>query len=337
MGERPIRWGVLATGNIAGCFARDLRLLSDHELVAVGSRSLSRAQAFAAEHGVARAYGSYAEVCEDPEVDVVYVATPHSDHYATTRYALEAGKAVLCEKAFTVNAAQARELVALARAKGLFLMEAMWMRTNPLHLQLRDVVASGAIGRVTQIRAELGFAAEYDPNGRLFSPELAGGALLDVGVYPVALAYHLLGVPDGVHAFARLAPTGVDAATNLVLRYTDGACAMLTGALDTHLSNVAVIAGTEGFIRLPRSFHDTDRFTVHRPDRETEEYSVQLLGVGYAHEALEVARCLREGLTESPLVSLADSLAVMDVLDEARRQIAVTYPDEATLDVPDPS
>jgi predicted dehydrogenase len=330
-----LRWGIIATGNIASCFAKDLRLLPDHDIAAVGSRNLERAQRFAAEFALhdnrPHAHGSYTGVIDDPTVDAIYVATPHSDHYATTRYALEAGKAVLCEKAFTVTAEQARDLVALARDKGVFLMEAMWMRTNPLHLKLREVVQSGAIGEVKHLHAELGFTPDYDPNDRLWAPELAGGALLDVGVYPISLAYHLLGSPQDIHATARLAPTGVDAAVTLQFTYANGASASLAGAFDTNLPNTAGVGGTEGWIDLPRSFHDTDRFTVRRPDAEPEEFAVELNGVGYTYEAEEVARCLRDDRIESSLVSLDDSLAVMDIVDVARRQIGVTYPDEVTF------
>ena len=327
-----IRWGIIATGNIAGQFARDLALLPDHDVVAVGSRSLDRAKAFADEHGIRHAFGSYAQVLEHPDVDVVYVATPHSDHYATSRQALEAGKAVLCEKAFTVTAAQARELVELARDRKVFLMEAMWMRCNPLHLRLRDLVRSGVIGEPRAVQASLGFVAAYRPEDRLFSPALAGGALLDVGVYPVSLAYHLLGGPSDVKATGTLAPTGVDASVSISLGYDNDAIASLSGSLISTLPNSATIAGTEGWIELPRSFHDTNRLFVHRPGNEPEEHTVELIGVGYAHEAAEVARCLREGLLESPLVSWGDSVAVMEVLDEVRRQVGVHYPDHDNPD-----
>lgn len=328
---RPrVRWGIIATGNIAGQFARDLALLPDHEVVAVGSRSLDRAKAFADEHGIRHAFGSYAQVLDHPEVDVLYVATPHSDHFATTRQALEAGKAVLCEKAFTVTAAQARELVEVARDRKVFLMEAMWMRCNPLHLRLRELVHSGAIGEPREVHASLGFVAAYRPEDRLFSPALAGGALLDVGVYPVSLAYHLLGAPRRVKATGTLAPTGVDASVAISLGY-DEAVATLSGSLVSTLPNSATVSGTEGWIELPRSFHDTNRLLIHRPGKEPEEHTVELIGVGYAHEAAEVARCLREGLLESPLVSWNNSVAVMEVLDEVRQQVGVHYPDHDAL------
>lgn len=326
--SRRIRWGVVATGNIAGVFTKDLGLLPDHEVVAVGSRSKRRAERFALHWKVPNAYGSYQEVADDPDVDVVYVATPHSDHLETTRYALERGKAVLCEKAFTVNAKEAKELIDLARSNNTFLMEAMWMRCNPLHLRLKDLVNSGDLGEPRHVKAELGFVADYDPKGRLFAPELAGGALLDVGVYPIAFAHHLLGAPDSVHATATKAPTGVDSSVGVLLGYESGAVATCVGSLDATLPGQATFAGTEGWVELDRSFHDTNRFVVHRPGKDPEPVTVELLGVGYTYEALEVARCLSAGLVESPLVTHADTLAVMDVLDSVRDQIGVRYPND---------
>lgn len=327
MDQRAIGWGIIATGNIAGCFAQDLALLPDHEIAAVGSRNAERAQEFAKNHDARRSYGSYAEVIDDPDVDVVYVATPHSDHYATTKYALEAGKPVLCEKAFMMNSAQARELVDLARAKGLFLMEAMWMRTLPLHLELRELTRSGVIGEVRAVQAGFGFVAEYDPQARLFAPELGGGALLDVGVYPIAFAYHLLGSPRTVHAVGELAPTGVDRTFAATFGYDNGAVATLTGSLATTLPNTAWVSGTDGWIELHRSFHDTPRMTVHRLDEDQpREHTFDINGIGLTYEAQETARCLRTGRTESELVTLDDTLAVMELLDEVRAQVGVRFP-----------
>jgi predicted dehydrogenase len=323
-----IRWGIIATGNIAGQFARDLALLPDHEVVAVGSRTMERAKAFAAEHGIQRAYDTYTAVTEDPDVDIIYVATPHTDHLPTTRHALRNGTAVLCEKPFTVNAREARELVALAEEQGIFLMEAMWMRCNPLHLRLRELVESGAIGEPRAVHADLGFVAAYEPDGRLFAPSLAGGALLDVGVYPVALAHHLLGAPSTVTATGTLTSTGVDASVAISLGYDSGAVATLAGSIASTLPNAASVAGTDGWIELPPEFQHTDHLVIHRPDKDPETYSVDLHGVGYTYEAVEVARCLRAGETMSPLVPWSDSVAVMDVMDAVREQLGVRYPSD---------
>lgn len=326
---RTVRWGIVSTGNIAGVFTTDLALLPNHRVVAVGSRDLERARAFAAKHGIDRAYGSYQEVADDPEVDVVYVATPHSDHHRTTAYVLRAGKAALTEKAFTVNSAEARDLIELARRHHGFLMEAMWMRCNPLHLKLRELVDDGAIGEPRTLRAELAFTPPYDPTSRLFDPALTGGALLDVGVYPVGLAYHLFGAPDRVHAQAAMVPTGVDGTVSAVLGWSDrGIHATVTGSLISNLPNTAAIGGSEGWIELPRSFHDTHRLVLHRIGAEPETISVELNGVGYTYEAEEVAHGLAAGAIESTKVTHADTLAVMALLDEIREQIGLRYPGE---------
>lgn len=326
--DRPVRWGITTTGNIASVFTGELGLLPDAEVTAVGSRDAGRARQFADRFGIPRAYGSYAEVADDPEVDVVYVATPHSGHLEVAARCLRAGKAVLCEKPLTVNADQAAQLVGLARDRGLFLMEAQWMRCNPMMLALHDLVAGGGIGQLRTVVADIGFVADPDPRGRLLAPELAGGALLDVGVYPIGLAYHLLGVPASIQAWSRLAPTGVDATDGLLLGYDDGAVAALSCSIDGVLPGRAAISGTEGWIEIAPSFHDRWSFTVHPAGAEPRIESVDLLGVGYTHEAIEVARCLREGRTESPLVSWEDSLATMRILDQIRSRIGVRYPED---------
>lgn len=322
----PIRWGIVSTGHIAGVFTSDLGLLPDHTVVAVGSRDLTRAQEFARRHGIPRAYDSYAALAEDPEVQVVYIATPHSDHAATARLCLEAGKAVLCEKPFTVNAKEASELASLARSRGVFCMEAMWMWCNPIHRRLYAALAAGEIGAVRTVTADLGFRARYDPTDRLFAPELAGGALLDVGIYPLSFAYRILGPPDGLTVHAELAPTGVDSMTAMQLEYAGGAVAHLVGSFDATLSSRATISGTDGWIELPADFQVASRYTVHRPNAEPLTYREQLIGSGYVYEAQEVARCLREGRAESTIVPLDDTLAVMELMDRIREQTGVRYP-----------
>lgn len=326
--DRPVRWGITTTGNMANVFTRELRLLPDAEVVAVGSRDAGRAAEFARVRDIPRSYGSYAELADDPDVDVVYVATPHPGHLEVTRRCLQAGKAVLCEKPLTVNAREAVELVELAAACGRFLMEAQWMRCNPMLLRLAERVREGVIGEIRTIVADIGLVARLDPHDRLLAPDLAGGALLDVGVYPIGLAYHLLGLPATVQAWAHPAPTGVDATTGLLLGYESGAVAALSCSIDAILPGRAAVSGTRGWIDIAPSFHDRWSFTVHRPEAEPETESVELLGVGYTHEATEVARCLRAGLLQSPLVTWEDSVATMRLLDEIRAQIGVRYPQD---------
>ncbi|GAB3968183.1 Gfo/Idh/MocA family oxidoreductase [Actinoallomurus acanthiterrae] len=315
-----IRWGILGTGGIARTFTEDL-LLHGHKVAAVGSRAPHTAEAFADRYGIANAYGSYAEFAADDEVDVVYVATPHSGHYDAARLCLEAGRGVLVEKPFTTNAADAEALVALARDRGLFAMEAMWTRFNPIVTRLRELVADGAIGEVKAVYADFSFAAEYDPEHRLWAPELAGGALLDLGIYPVSFAWMLLGEPDSVQAVTTSAPTGVDANTGILLGYTSGAVALLHCGLLADSPQTATVVGTTGRVEIAAPFWVTSAMTLHRPGAEPETFTVDLPGHGYVYQAEEVARCLEAGLTESPVMPLDETVAIVRTLD----QIAASF------------
>ncbi|GAA5177720.1 Gfo/Idh/MocA family oxidoreductase [Rugosimonospora acidiphila] len=319
-----IRWGILATGNIANTFAQDLALLPDAEIAAVGSRTLDAARAFATRHGIPRAYGSWAELAADPEIDVVYVATPHSAHHEAARLCLEAGKAVLCEKPMTLDLASAQDLVTLAGERGVFLMEAMWMRTIPAIRKIVELVADGAIGEVTAVYADFGIAGPFEPTSRLRDPALGGGALLDLGVYPVTFAQLFLGPPQRIAALASLTPEGVDDNTGIILGYDGGALASLHCGIVGATPCTATIVGETGRIELPTLFFRPDRFTIHR-GQQAEVVQVPIRGNGMGYEAEEVMRCLREGLTESPLVPLSSTIEVMRCLDAVRAQIGVRY------------
>jgi predicted dehydrogenase len=314
----PVRWGILGTGNIAATFTEDLLILDDHLVAAVGSRDDRRARDFATKYGIDRAYGSYEELADDDSLDVIYVATPHSEHADQAKLCLRAGRGVLVEKPFTVTAAEAAEVVAVAHEQHRFAMEAMWTRFNPLVREIRDLVAGGAIGRVTAIQADLSGAPPYQPEHRLWNPDLAGGALLDVGVYPVSFGSMLLGEPDAVRAVAALAPTGVDANTAVTARYPGGAVGLYHCGLWATSPQPATITGTGGRITIGPPFYRPDNFTIDPDDGEPRTRSVILRGHGYTYQAEEVARCLREGLTESPVMPLADTLSVMRTLDAAR-------------------
>ncbi|HEU5158725.1 MAG TPA: Gfo/Idh/MocA family oxidoreductase [Streptosporangiaceae bacterium] len=317
----PIRWGILGTGRIARIFAADLMLLPDHEVAAVGSRAPHTAEAFAAEFGPARAYGTYAELAADDTIDVVYVATPHSGHLAAARQCLEAGRAVLVEKPLAPTAAEAAELVDLARKRRLFLLEGMWTRFNPLIVKLRELVADGAIGEVTAVYADFCWAAPYDPASRFWSPDLAGGALLDLGVYPLSFTSMLLGRPDTVHARAAAAPTGVDANTGILLGYDSGALALLHCGLTAESPQRATVVGTKGRVELPPAFFRPTTMTLHRAGAEPETFELDLKGYGFTYEADEVARCLRAGLQESPHLPLEESLAISRTVDTIAAQL----------------
>ncbi|MFI6726750.1 Gfo/Idh/MocA family oxidoreductase [Streptomyces sp. R-74717] len=328
--SRAVRWGVLATGGIAATFTEDLRSMPDAEVVAVASRTDAAAKAFAQRFGIPRAYGSWADLAADDEVDVVYVATPHSAHREAAALCLEAGKHVLCEKAFTLNAREADELVKLARDRGLFLMEAMWMYCNPVIRRMTELVRDGAIGDIRAVQADFGLAGPFGPEHRLRDPALGGGALLDLGVYPVSFAHLLLGEPDRVQADALLSPEGVDLNTAMLLGWSEaGASALLNCSVVADTPLTASVTGTKGRIDFPRGFFFPERFVLHREGHEPEEFTAQAAGEGLRgmqFEQAEVARALRAGETESPLVPLDGSLAVMRTLDAVRDRIGVRYP-----------
>ncbi|MFF2961088.1 Gfo/Idh/MocA family protein [Streptomyces sp. NPDC057963] len=328
--SRAVRWGVLATGGIAATFTEGLRAMPDAEVVAVASRTDASAKAFAQRFGIPRAYGSWAELAADDDVDVVYVATPHSAHREATALCLEAGKHVLCEKAFTLNAREADELVKLARDRGLFLMEAMWTYCNPVVRRMTELVRDGAVGDIRTVQADFGFAGDFGPGHRLRDPALGGGALLDLGVYPVSFAHLLLGEPDRVQADALLSPEGVDLNTAMLLSWSQaGASALLNCSIVGDTPVTATVTGTKGRIDFPHGFFYPERFVLHRPGREPEEFTAGAAGAGLRgmqFEQAEVARALRAGETESPLVPLDGSLAVMRTLDAVRDRIGVRYP-----------
>jgi predicted dehydrogenase len=316
MTDQPIRWGILGTGGIAGVFTADLLGLDGHEVAAVGSRAPATAAAFADRYGIGRSYGSYAELAADQDVDVAYIATPHSAHFESSRLCLEAGRAVLVEKPLTISADEARRLTALARARGLFMMEAMWTRFSPLVRRLHALVGEGAIGDISAVYADFSIAPPYDPAHRLWAPELAGGALLDLGCYVLSIAWPLLGPPRTVQATSTPAPTGVDANTGILLGYESGAVALLHCGLKGASPHTATVVGTKGRIELASPFYRPSAMTLTRPDAELETFTVELEGNGYTYQAREVERCLRLGLTESPLMQLEESVAVLEVIDE---------------------
>ncbi|MFY1634475.1 Gfo/Idh/MocA family protein [Solwaraspora sp. WMMB335] len=320
------RWGILATGAIAARFVEDLQLLPDAQVLAVGSRSPHSAKTFAERYGVPRAYGSWEELAADGDVDVVYVATPHSAHHAATMTCLTAGRAVLCEKPFTLDLATSTELVETARARDVFLMEAMWMRCNPTVRRVRELIDDGAIGEVVAVHADFGLSGPFAPQSRLRDRALGGGALLDLGVYPVSLAHLLLGRPDSIQSWAKLTPEGVDQNTGLLFGYDSGAVAALTCGIVGATPVRATINGSAGRIDLPDPFFCPSDFSIRRAGGQPQTVRVvEPAGNGYQYEAAEVQRCLDAGLRESPLVPHAVTLEVMELLDTVRGQIGVSY------------
>lgn len=321
----PIRWGILGAGGIAATVAGDIAASLGGTLAAVGARDGARSSAFARRHGVERSYGSYRELVADPDVDVIYVATTHAQHHEHALLALNAGKPVLVEKAFTLNARQAREVVATARALRLFCMEAMWMRFNPLIREALRIADSGHIGDLVGVRADLSHRFTFCAGHRLFDIAAGGGALLDLGVYPATFAWLVLGRPDTVQAAGVLSPTGSDATAALQLSYRSGQIAQLHASAACDSPYGGLVIGTEGWIRLAAPLQRPTAITVWAGDGERVARD-ELPGNGYGPQLAEVERCLQAGELESPAAPLDDTVAILEILDEARRQIGVRYP-----------
>jgi predicted dehydrogenase len=324
----PIRWGVVGTGKIAATFVRDLQLLDDARCTAVFSRSSDSAADFARRFAIPEADGSYDDLTAETDVDVVYVATPHPGHAAAALRAIDAGKAVLVEKPFTLDAGQAEAVVAAARRRGVFAMEAMWTRFLPHMVRIRQLLEADVLGPIRTVTADHGQAfLPPDPTSRLYDPALGGGALLDLGIYPVSFASWVLGTPDRVTAVSDAAVTGVDAQTSMLLQYAGGAHAVLTTALGAVTVTRAQIAGETGRIDIDPPFYQPSSFTLTLRS-SVERFEQPRIGQGLRHQAAEVGRCLRAGLTESPVMPLDETLAIMRTMDEVRRQIGLVYPEQ---------
>lgn len=320
----PVRWGVVGPGRIAAAVVADRVHVPDARFVAVASRSADRAAAFAAAHGMDRAHGSYREIVDDPDIDVLYIATPHPQHRAVALAALRAGKAVLVEKAFTVTPAATREIAALATATGTFAMEAMWTRFQPAVVRLRELLADGAIGEVRSVLGDLGVSAPTDPADRFYNPDIGGGALFDLTVYPLSMAQMVLGNPDTVDARGMLGPSGVDVDESVLLGWADGATAVLTCSLRCPSPGQFRIFGTAGWIDVLPRFHHPRHIVLHRRGAEPETITAEPTGVGYTHELIEVTECLLAGRSESAVMPLADTVAVQDVMGRIAEQLGVT-------------
>jgi predicted dehydrogenase len=321
-----IGWGILGTGHIAGVFAAALRA-EGLRIAAVGSRRENGARAFAERHGIPAAHGSYEALVADPSVEVVYVASPHPFHAEHAELALRAGKHVLVEKPFTMDAAEARRVVDLAAELGLVVLEGMWTRFLPHMVRLREILATGLLGEVRSVVATHTQRLPADPSHRLQDPALGGGALLDLGVYPVSFAWEVLGEPETVQAHSSPTGTGVDRQTAIVLGYPDGRQALLHTALDTAGPNRAAVIGTDGWIEIDGPFYAPAGFTVHDSSGGVVEVFDRRVEHGYRFEALELERLVREGAA-SEIMPPEQSVAIMALLDEVRERIGLRYPGE---------
>jgi predicted dehydrogenase len=319
-----VRWGIAGTGVIAHQFAAGLDQLSDAEVVAVASRTRDGAETFGTLHSIPHRHGSYEALADDPDVDVVYVATPNMRHASDALLFLRADKAVLCEKPFAMSAAEAKLMVRAAAERGLFLMEAMWSRFVPAYVTLRSLLGEGQIGEISLVEADLGFAMPFDPGGRLFSPAMGGGALLDLGVYPVSLCSMVLGPPAQVTAAGLVGSTGVDELVVATLRHAGGGLAVVKAGIRVGLSCAGRIAGSHGAIEIPAFVHCPDHLLLRG-----KRLDCAFDGEGLRFEAVEVHRCLRAGLTESPVMPLHESVSIMHTLDTIRSEIGVVFPGDS--------
>ena len=328
MSVSRIRWGILGPGAIAHSFAEGLLYVKNAELTAVGSRDINRAKAFAQKYKVPHAFGSYEALAQCDEIDVIYIATPHSRHYRDMLLCLENDKNILCEKAFTINAKQAKHVLEIANKKKLFVMEAMWTLFQPVILKLKKLIKSETIGRLTIVNADLGFHFPFNPEHRVFNPHLGGGALLDIGVYPLSLCYHLLGRPEEIAAQAVLGTTNVDELDGILFKYHSGTLANLYASLRSRTPAEALFIGTKGTIRLHTPIHRSPGITIKTTNGEELFITAEQTGNGYNYEAEEVQRCLSEGKLESDIVSHRHTLEVMELMDTIRAQWGLHYPKE---------
>ena len=318
----------MGTGRIAGSFAVALNYLEDAELYGIGSRSEERADAFSDEYSVPKSFHDYESLINNPDIDVVYIATPHSLHKENCLMCLEHGKAVLCEKPFTINAAEAAAVINFARERRLFLMEAMWSRFVPAAIKLKELIEDKIIGDIQYLFAGGAFIPEFDPDHYLFKKELGGGVLLDGGIYPVSLASWLLGYPDRIQSAGRLNSSGIDDHDALLLEYDCGAIAGLHVSMRTQSPPDITVLGSKGKIYVHPAMFCPSKITLSLFDAEETEIALPFASNGYQYEAMEVNRCLREGKTESKVMPLDETLAIMRMMDEIRGQFGLKYPME---------
>lgn len=329
-GSRPVhRWGIIGCGNIAASFARGLVYLPDAELRAAASRQPGKSDSFVRHHDGKKAYQQYGDLLADPEVDIVYVATPHNLHYRVVRQCLEAGKHVLCEKPFTLNVNEAKDLIHLATANNLFLMEAMWTRFLPAIRGAVKAIQAGDIGEIRNVSATFGFFADVGPSHRLLNRDLAGGALLDIGVYPVSFIRMICREnPMRITSSARIGPTGVDLHCQAGYEFANGATAQMAASIESPLSNLAIVSGTKGEIRIP-SFWQSTEWTSAINGRPPTTTVCRYPSTGLQFEAREVMDCLNLGRRQSDIMPLDDTLAVIKQMDEMRKSWGLLYPGES--------
>lgn len=323
---KTIKWGIIAPGKIAHKFASDLLLINDAEIVAVASRNIDRATEFAQQYSIEKAYGSYTELANDPKVDVVYIASPHTRHFEHSMLCLENGKHVLCEKPIAMNSNQLEELSTCARKNNRFLMEAFWTRFIPSYNKCRQLIENNVIGDIKYIQADFAFISPFEPEKRIYNKALGGGSLLDIGIYPVFIALDLLGKPEQILSSAFFSDSGVDESCNIIFNYPNQkASANLYSSILTESPIEALICGTKGEIKIESRWHHAQKITVTHARESAKVLEFELKGNGYFYEIEEVNNCLRNSKTKSELFSLKQSFLLHQTLDTIRSQIGLKY------------
>lgn len=322
---KKYRWGIIGAGWIANRFAEDLSLLPDAELAAIASRSKERAVEFARKYGIPVAYGSWEEMARDDSIDIVYVATHHPFHFENTLLCLKKGKAVLCEKPLTMNLGELQELVGEAKSSGVFLMEAIWTRFLPSTMKVMEILGSGELGALKNVYADFGFRKEYDPEHRLFDPAKGGGALLDMGIYPVFISLLTAGKPKIIHATARFAESGIDHSCNMIFEHENEIASSLNATLVSDAPAEANLMFEKGWVRMESWWLQPGPVTIFRTGQDPERIEFPEPGHGYHYEAREVMNCMDKGRPESPLMPLEFSLDIMDALDRVRKICGIRY------------
>jgi predicted dehydrogenase len=318
--NKTYKWGILGVARIANKFADGLKILTNAERYAIASRSPERAESFKEKHGFTKAFGSYEEMLADPELDIVYIATTNNLHFEHTMLCLEAGKAVLCEKPFASGLSQVEKMVNKAREKNIFLMEALWSRFVPSMMKFKEMVENGAIKGPLLLQCNFGFISPFDPHNRIYNPDLGGGSIPDIGIYPIFAAMYLFGKPEKIEVVSVPAPTGTDWTTSVLFKHKNKEISMLTSSFEMILDNEARVYGEGGYLKLHSMFQMPTRLTLRTNDGHETEIPVNHTGNGYNHEAAEVMDCLDKGLIESPALTHAFSIELMEVLDEVCRK-----------------
>lgn len=323
-----VRWGIIGCGKIAGKFAEDLNKIEGCVLYGVASRSIDKAITFAKVNNAQKAFGSYEELTQNDQIDVVYIATPHPFHKDNTILCLQNGKHVLCEKPFAMNIHEVKEMVNAAKKNERFLMEAVWTQFFPVMHKVRELVNEGQLGEIKMIEADFGFKADVDLSGRLYNPYLGGGALLDIGIYPIFLCHSLLGKPDEITANAVIGSTGVDVSTVINLKWQSGALASLNCTILTDTKTVAKIYGDKAYLEIDSRWHESKSMSLNNRMGRIEEFKFEDDYRGYAYEIMEVNKCLTNNKTESELLPLQFSVDLIETLDTVRSHINLAYPSE---------